>query len=85
MTRPSDASSGFMMDAGMRLADKLRKKHHQDEGSEVGASGNPVNTPSFCAARNIACPSLSGETRACGTVAAGRVLSRTTSRRHECQ
>lgn len=78
-------ASGFMMDAGMRLADKQGKLHRRNDGPEAGAS-NTKNSPSFHAARHIGFPSVSGETvPMCGAAAAGRVLSRTTERRHECQ
>lgn len=82
----SDASRGFKMVPAERLADKLREKHQQDEGTEVGASGNPENSPWFCAARINAYPSISrGSAFVWGTAAAGRVHSRTTDRRHEWQ
>lgn len=82
----SDASRGFKTVQAERLADKLPKKHHKDEESEVRASGNPVNTSSFYVARLNAYPSFSrGTAFSCEAVAAGRVPSRASQRRTQCQ
>lgn len=77
----SDAPTSFKTVAEQELADKLPKKHHQDEESEVRASGNPMNTSSFYVARINAYPSVSrGTAFSCETAAVGRVHSRASQR-----
>lgn len=82
----SDASRGFKTVQAERLADKLPKKHHKDEESEVRASGNPVNTSSFYVARLNAYPSISrGSAFSCEAAAVGRVHSRASRRSNQWQ